>query len=101
MSQPLRTLWMRLCTFRAEGSGGSYVQSADEFAARLWEQATDDDRIQHIRVRSGEHLDVACLDIGLLMMADSDDTAYAVGARICRAALAVDPGVFGWTLHSL
>jgi hypothetical protein len=92
---------MRLCTFRAERPGRGNVPPADEFAARLWAQVTDHDRVQHIRVRSGELPDRAWLDIGLLLMAASDDTARAVGARICRAAIAADPVAFGWTLHSL
>jgi hypothetical protein len=101
MNHPPRTAWMRLCTFRAEGLEPDDALPAGEFIARLWREATADDQIQHIRVLPGSHLGHAWLDIGVLLMADSDDRAYAVGARIITAALAASPVTFGWTVHSL
>jgi hypothetical protein len=88
---------MRLCTFQAWIAPPATPPPASEFARRIWAQASAADRVQHVRVRSGE----ARLDIGILLMAVSDDKARAVGARICTAALAAGPDTHGWTLQQL
>ncbi|MBB4764954.1 hypothetical protein [Actinoplanes digitatis] len=85
---------------------------ASEFAARLWEQSTEEDRVQHIRVRPpdppltgppdpGSDLHECWLDVGILLMADSGDKARAVGARLCNGALASNPDTVGWALQPL
>lgn len=111
------TLWMRLCGYRVSGSirrhdGAARQALARSFAARLWAQSTDADRVQHIRIRypgsigdepaatDSGHQELR-LDVGILLMADSDDKARAVGARLCTGALAAGPDTVGWTLQPL
>lgn len=102
---------MRLCAYRIAGPGrwpgeAAKQMLAGEFAARLWGQCTDADRVQHIRIRpadppAGEPPEVSRLDVGILLMADSDDKARAVGVRLCTGALAAGPHTVGWTLQPL
>ena len=106
-----------LCGFRVRGpvrwpgQAGEQIL-AEDFAARLWRQSTVDDRIQHIRVRRpdppptgspepGKDPHECRLDIGILLMSDSDDKARAVGARLCNEALAASPDTVGWALQPL
>lgn len=104
------TGWMLLCGFRVHGPPQrrgvvSEHALAGDFAARLWHQATEGDRIQHIRVRvhdpPGSDPGECCLDIGILLMADDRDKARAVGARLCSEVLAAHPDTVGWTLLPL
>jgi hypothetical protein len=85
---------------------------AGEFVARLWGQSTSEDRVQHIRVRLPDPLRTGppepvgdsyeCrLDIGILIMADSDDKARDVGVRLCNGALDSSPDTVGWDLQEL
>jgi hypothetical protein len=85
---------------------------AREFAALLWSQSAEEDRVQHIRVRPpdplmterpepGSDLYECQLDIGILLMSDSDDKARAVGVRLCNGALDSNPDTVGWALQSL
>ncbi|MBO3739517.1 hypothetical protein [Actinoplanes flavus] len=113
----LDTVWMRLCGYRLAGPVRWHGEAAKQLlagdlAARIWSQATDDDRIQHIRIRPADHpgtdppqtgsgVHRCRLDVGILLMADSDDKARAVGARLCTGALAAGPDTVGWTLQSL
>ena len=93
------TFWMRLCIFRAWFSPMTRPPpSAGELTRRIWTHATPEDRVQHVRVRPTAQ---AVLDIGILLMAASNDKARAAGARICTAALAAVPDTHGWTLQSL
>jgi len=110
------TAWMRLCAYRMSGPlrwHGSAAQQlmAGDIAARLWTQATAADRVQHIRIRPAgtpetelaghDGLRHHWLDVGILVMATSDDRARAVGARLCAGALAASPDTVGWTLQPL
>jgi hypothetical protein len=109
--------WILLCGFRVYGpvrwrGEATERSAAGEFATRLWAHATEEDRIQHIRVRlpdppligpalSGGDPHECRLDIGILLMADSDDKARAVGARLCTEVLASSPDTVGWAVQSL
>jgi hypothetical protein len=114
---PAGTVWNLLCGFRVYGRlpwRGEAAEGilASEFAARLWSQSAAEDRIQHIRVRPadpsvtrrpepGSDLYACRLDIGILLMADSDDKARAVGVRLCNGALDSSPDTVGWALQPL
>ncbi|MEU7903657.1 hypothetical protein [Actinoplanes sp. NPDC049118] len=111
------TRWILLCGFRVHGPlrrrGEAPEQVlAEEFAARLWQRSTEEDRVQHIRVRvpdppptgspePGTDPQEFRLDVGILLMAESDDKARAVGARLCSGALASSPDTVGWALQPL
>ncbi|MBB4755039.1 hypothetical protein [Actinoplanes lobatus] len=111
------TIWMRLCGYRLAGPIRWHGEAAKqllagELAARIWSQAGDADRVQHIRIRSADSpgpeppepdgsAHRCRLDVGILLMADSDDKARAVGARLCTGALAAGPDTVGWTLQPL
>ncbi|WP_249999018.1 hypothetical protein [Actinoplanes sp. M2I2] len=102
MSEPA-TAWMRLCAYRVAGPDRGHKQA--ELADGLWRQSTEEDRVQHIRVRPApspyDETAECRLDIGILLMADSDEKASAVGARICTGALAADPDTADWTFRPL
>ncbi len=109
--------WAQLRGFRVHGRLDRRGEAAEEalasaFAARLWKQSTEEDRVQHIRVRPLDRSptgspqprtdpDECRLDVGILLMADSDDKARAVGARLCDGALNASPDTVGWALQPL
>jgi hypothetical protein len=88
---------MRMCAFRIYASEAPMPLAAADFADQIWARVRIGDQVEHVRIRAG----AARLDIAILLMATSDDTARAVGARICAEALAAAPDTHGWTLQPL